>query len=128
MICPCGETLKKRKVDVGLEIECVSCGRYEVQTLPENIDLNQFDYSLPKNVFPPPSKPVEDIGNKLIMLTNLRKKKQRRLVLPQNRLADKKSINELVGARREPSEKMSVIIPLHALRPDLKNMVEDITH
>jgi hypothetical protein len=90
MICPCGETLKKRKVDVGLEIECVSCGRYEVKALVENIDFNKFDYSLPERVFPPPSKPVEDIGNKLIRLTNLRKKKQRRLVLPQNRLVDKK--------------------------------------
>jgi hypothetical protein len=77
MICPCGETLKKRKVDVGLEIECVSCGRYEVQALPENIDLNQFDYSLPKRSSPPPIKPVEDIGNKLIRLTNLRKKQSK---------------------------------------------------
>ena len=79
MICPCGETLKKRKVEVGLEIECVSCGRYEVQALPENIDLNQFDYSLPKNVFPPPSKPVEDIGNKMIRLTDSRKAQRKNL-------------------------------------------------
>jgi hypothetical protein len=77
MICPCGETLKKGKVDVGLEIECVSCGRYEVKALVENIDINKFDYSLPKRVSPLRVRSVDDIGNKLISLTNLRKKQSK---------------------------------------------------
>jgi hypothetical protein len=77
MICPCGGKLQKRISDEGRAFECVSCGRYEVQTLPEDIDLNQFDYSLPKRVFPLRVRPVDDIGNKLIRLTNLRKKQSK---------------------------------------------------
>ena len=77
MICPCGGKLQKRISDDGRAFECVCCGRYEVQTLPEDIDLNQFDYSLPKRVFPLQVRPVDDIGNKLIRLTNLRKKQSK---------------------------------------------------
>jgi hypothetical protein len=78
MICTFGGTLRKRTLDVGKEIECLECGRYEMQTLVENNDFSKFDYSLPKRVIPPPSKPVEDLGNKLIRLINLRKAQSRR--------------------------------------------------
>ena len=37
----------------------------------------RFGGRLPENVFPPTFKPVEDIGNKLIRLTNLRKKQSK---------------------------------------------------
>lgn len=72
MVCPCGGTLKKRKLDVVQEIECSDCGRSEVQTKREQPTSEKFDYSLPERIFPLRVKPFEDIGNKLISLTNKR--------------------------------------------------------